>query len=92
MAKRPPLADYIVVPEKDDRETVVFGMRVLYQYEPADWSVGMPEAYFLRAIELNGKWIGAEAFVEDFQDAYADAIGDAVRQEAADDFDIPEAA
>ncbi len=92
MAKREPLGAYIVKPERDDREVVVHGLRVLYQYEEADYSVGLSASYWVQAVEVDGKWFSTDAFADAFIDIIADAIGDAVREEAAEDFDIPEEA
>jgi hypothetical protein len=72
-------AAYTTQPEQSWRYATVHGMDVAYEYERADWDVGLPEVYLLAAIQMGGAWVTFEAFRDDFWEAIENAIPEAVR-------------
>jgi hypothetical protein len=70
---------YTTTPARSWGYVTVHGMDVAYEYERADWDVGLPEVYLLAAIQMGGAWVTFEAFREDFWEAIENAIPEAVR-------------
>jgi hypothetical protein len=70
---------YTTKPERSWSYVTVHSMDVAYEYERADWDVGLPEVYLLAAIDMGGAWVTFDAFADDFWEAIQDAIPEAVR-------------